>query len=164
MSNIPYLTSQIPQGHPYSQMPAYFDLPPWYQDGYSRPWPNGLPDPYDQDIPFRASQSRLVSRHAKYDLSQQEHIIPQDHPRYFHYEAPLRPTTVHNDYANRPNVPREYYPGVAGSYQRPPISQELMIAREFMRRKDATIMMLVGLAVVEGLVILSLARNQPRTL
>jgi hypothetical protein len=44
------------------------------------------------------------------------------------------------------------------------MAPELMMARDMMRRKDTTIMLLVGLAVVEGMVILSMARNQPRTL
>lgn len=183
--NIDYLTSLVPSGHPYQSIPTEFQLPEYYKDNpYGRPLPSVTnPDPFNDNLPFvDDSKLRLISqpnglsgksRYADKRLkdsftssSPYVQVVPED-MQMINYNSDVAT-------AERPQQSgyREYYPssrpmwfaqhGQPVHYRYQTLPREASLARDLIQNKDKTIFLLTALAVIEGIVILSLARRERR--
>lgn len=147
MSNLDDLNNQVYRGFPYRQLPPYFDLPNVLMENpYQRSWPTELPSPFEQNK-YIDDTGRCIVSNANAYMGEQR----QASREYY-------PSNQNQDQS------REYYGGVHPSQsqmvRRRVMSPELYMINDLLNKKDTTIMLLVGLAVLEGLVILSLTKSR----
>lgn len=159
MNNLNYINNQVRRGQPYSQLPPYFDLPQVLIDEpYGKSWPTSLPDPFQDNLPFVDDTGRRIITQNNHRLNFNMPIQRNDGQRSLFYE-PQQPRRVAPIDLRRNNVMREYY-GDDDNAKKYVMSPEMYIIRDIMAKKDSTIMLLVGLAVLEGFIILHMAKTK----
>lgn len=142
--DINFLNSLIPEAEGHQSLPEQFQLPSYYTDDpYRRSWPDmNNPDPYKDDSPFGNPRTRIMNmrrpNHFRSNIASPSRKITD-------VFSPIDQSTSREYYADRSNI-----------------LQEALMIRDSIQGKDRIIMLLTMLAVVEGIVILSMARRERR--